>query len=61
MDMLPTRISDWDKMLLKLVLNNHINIADIMSIISMIQSVINIFVQKEAVPYILEKVIFYEY
>jgi hypothetical protein len=59
--MLPTRISDWDKMLLKLVLNNHINIADIMSIISMIQSVMNIFVQKEAVPYILEKVIFYEY
>lgn len=61
MDMLPIRISDWDKILLKLVLNNHINIADIMSIISMIQSVMNIFVQKEAVPYILEKVIFYEY
>lgn len=61
MDMLPIRISDWDKILLKLVLNNHINIADMMSIISMIQSVMNIFVQKEAVPYILEKVIFYEY
>ena len=60
MDMLPTRISDWDKMLLKPVLNNHINIADMMSIISIIQSVMNIFVQKEAVPYIFEKVIFYE-
>lgn len=60
MDILPTRISDWDKMLLKPVLNNHINIADMMSIISIIQSVMNIFVQKEAVPYIFEKVIFYE-
>lgn len=52
--------TDWDKMLLKPVLNNHINIADMMSIISIIQSVMNIFVQKEAVPYIFEKVIFYE-